>query len=471
MSISALGITATGRTNDLMVGHLNSRPQNRFALWALLVLFALVPLPFASARPFLWTIWAVYAGLVATIFFAWHLRSSTPLRVTLRHHPVPASLLSLSFVMLLVQLVPLGTVPIMADGAQVLAAPQISVAPGQTVLMLLRQLTYALVGVLVMQLAISDKRRPVLLHGLIAITLAYAAYGLIALRMGDTILGLPKWAYFGVVTGSFVNRNSFSTFLGFGAILALAHGCAVLKRQAERHRDDGWINGLRSNIILYGAAYAFLMLVVIGTQSRAGLFSALTGSSVVVLAALLAIRRLGLLLILVPLGLALLTALLWQFGGGLLERIEWQGFGSDSRPLLYQQVMDLIALRPWTGFGGGTFGVAFPIVHQLPLSPDLSWNMAHNTYLTLWAELGLIAGSLPILAVAFIALRLVQAIARGTGSWTAQIAALAVIVQVAIHSTVDFSLEIPANTVVFIAIVASGLATVTSRSIRQTSPH
>lgn len=445
-----------------------SRPQNRFALWALLVLFALVPLPFASARPFIWTIWGIYAGLIATVFFAWQLRSRSQLRVPLTAHPVPTALFGLTFIALLLQLVPVGAVPILAEGNIVLTAPQTSVAPGQTVLMLLRQLSFALVAVLIMQLGISDKRRPVLLHGLIVITLAYAAYGLVALRTGDTILGLPKWAYLGSLTGSFVNRNSFATFLGFGAILTLAHGCAVLKRQAERHRDDGWITGLRSNVILYGAAYAFLMLAIVGTQSRMGLFAALAGSVVVIVAALLAIRRLGLLLVLIPLGVGLIVALLWLFGGGLLERIEWQGFGSDSRLLLYQQVLDLIALRPLTGFGGGTFGIAFPIVHQLPLSPDLAWSMAHNTYLTLWAELGLIAGSMPILAVGFIAFRLLQAMRQDIGSWTAQIAAFAVIVQVAIHSTVDFSLEIPANTFLFVAIVAAGLAT-TSRAQRGNS--
>ncbi len=185
----------------------------------------------------------------------------------------------------------------------------------------------------------------------------------------------------------------------------------------------------------------------------------------VILATLVSVRRLGLILLVAPVALATLVGLFWLIGGGLLERIECQGFGSDSRMLLYQQVIDLIGLRPWTGFGGGTFEVAFPLVHQLPLTPDVTWNLAHNTYLALWAELGLVAGSLLILAFGYAAVRLVIGLLSGAGSWTPQVAALAVIVQVAIHSTVDFSLEIPANTMMFIAIVATGLAnTISARA-------
>ncbi|MHA6297973.1 O-antigen ligase family protein [Devosia sp. CAU 1758] len=458
MTLSAAGFGISSRRTAIP-DQAGRRPQNGFALWALLLLLALVPLPLASARPFLWTLWASYVGLVSIVFFSWQIRSGKALRLSPLEFRVPATLVGLTLVGLLVQLLPLGALPIIATEGSELAASQISVAPGQTILMLARQLTYALVAVLVLQVAVSDRRRPLFLHGLIAIVLVYGAYGLVALRTGDTILGLPKWAYFGSITGSFVNRNSFATFLGFGAVLTLAHGCGVLKRQAERHRDDGMVAGLFSHAVLYGAAYVFLILVTIGTQSRMGLFAALAGSAVVILATLISIRRLGLILLVSPLALAVLGALFWLIGGNLLERIESQGFASNDRLTLYEQVGNLIALRPFTGFGGGTFEIAFPLVHQLPLRADVSWNLAHNTYLALWAELGLLAGSFLIVAVAAIAIRLLFALKRRKGSWTAQIAALAVIVQIAIHSTVDFSLEIPANTMMFVAIVATGLAT------------
>lgn len=466
MTISSFAI-ARPRRDTALAGRATGRPQNGFALWALLVLLALAPLPLASARPFLWTLWAVYAGIAALIFFVWQWRSGAALRVSPMELKIPALLVLLTLGALILQLAPLGPVTILTvDGAE-LTAGQWSVAPGQTILMLARQVTYALVAVLVLQVGASERRRPFFLHALIAISLAYAAYGLLALRMGDTILGLPKWAYLGSITGSFVNRNSFATFVGMGAVLILAHLCGLVRRQAQRHRDDGLITGLLSGLVLYTAAYLFALLIVIGTQSRMGLFATLAGSGVVIIATLLSIRQLGLILLVAPLALGTMIGLFWLLGGGLLERIEWQGFGSDSRILLYQQVLDLIALRPWTGFGGGAFEVAFPLVHQLPLTPDVTWNLAHNTYLTLWSELGVIGGSFLILAIAYSALRLVAGLIVGTGSWVPQVAALGVIAQLALHSLVDFSLEIPANTLMFVAIVATGLAnTVLTRSAR-----
>lgn len=447
------------RNRSSSAGRGAARPQNGFALWSLLVLFGLAPLPLASARPLLWTLWAASVGVIATIFLFWQIRSDKSLRVSPLELKLPSSLVLLTIAMLLIQLLPVGSLSsIQVDGAEMLIN-QISVAPGQTILMLTRQLTYALAAFLVLQVAASDNRRQTFLRGLMAIILVYGAYGLVAWRFGDTILGVPKWSYVGSITGSFVNRNSFATFLGFGAVLTLAHCCAVLRRQAQRHRDDGLINGLFSHIILYGAAYIFLVLVIIGTQSRMGLFAALAGSAVVVVATVVSIRRLGLVVLLLPFVVCLFVALLWLIGGNLLERIETQGFASNSRLQLYEQVLQLISMRPFIGFGGGTFEVAFPLVHELPLSADVVWHLAHNSYLALWAELGVIAGSFLILAIGSIALSLLIALRQGYGSWTAQIAALGVIVQIAVHSTVDFSLEIPANTMMFVAIVSAGLAT------------
>ena len=115
-------------------------------------------------------------------------------------------------------------------------------------------------------------------------------------------------------------------------------------------------------------------------------------------------------------------------------------------------------LRPWTGFGGGTFELAFPLVQHAPISPDLVWERAHNTYLALWADLGLIAGSLPILAIAVIGWTLLRNVTVRRGSWRSQIAAIGVIVLGSVHSLSDFSLEIPAVTFLYIAVISIGLA-------------
>ncbi len=116
----------------------------------------------------------------------------------------------------------------------------------------------------------------------------------------------------------------------------------------------------------------------------------------------------------------------------------------------------LTQLRAVTG--GGTFDLAFPFVHQLPVNPDVVGDRAHNTYLALWGDTGIIFGSLPILAFLIAAARIAWRLVAGCGNWCLQTVALSVMIVGGLHSLVDFSLEIQAVTLLFLAITAIGVA-------------
>ena len=146
------------------------------------------------------------------------------------------------------------------------------------------------------------------------------------------------------------------------------------------------------------------------------------------------------------------------FGEAVLDRMIDTGSALDTRTDLYRQVIDLIFMRPWTGFGGGAFELAFPIVHRAPVPFDSVWDKAHNTYLTLWAELGLIFGTIPMVILMLVTWKLLRSLMHSRRDWMSQTVALAVIVAGAVHSLVDFSLEIQANTFMFIALIAAGLS-------------
>ena len=73
---------------------------------------------------------------------------------------------------------------------------------------------------------------------------------------------------------------------------------------------------------------------------------------------------------------------------------------------------------------------------------------AHSTYLALWAEFGFLFGSLPLLIVLAAAIRLLASRLSGLC-----LAAIGVIVVAAVHSIVDFSLEIEAVAFIFVAVV------------------
>lgn len=455
----SLGTTGTGA----------SFPRLNTALsLALAAMLVAAPIPAGSNRPLFWVLWGVVVALLGSIYAVAMIRTHALPRFALEQVPVMRTLAATLIIYLAVQLVPFAPL-LQAIGIPVsmlfgsIASPAISVAPGMTALVLLQWATYMLFFYLALQVAVNRERAHWLLHAIFYIISAHAAYALLALaQLGDPMLIFEKWAYEGAATGTFVNKNSFATFTAFGLVV----GLSLMLRDAEarlRRRDYDPRVGRVTNwsaILINGVCLLTLGAALIASQSRAGLFAAAIGC----LAALLifaARRRSGErrgIILLALLVLVTGVGIVSLYGGGLLERVGSLDSSVDIRTELYQQVVGLIADRPWIGFGAGTFEAVFPYFHRLPVSPDLVWDKAHSTYLALWVEMGVIAGTIPLLIVAMMAWRLLKAALERARDWTLPLAGFSVIVVAAVHSIVDFSLEIQANVLIFLAIVALGLA-------------
>ena len=147
-----------------------------------------------------------------------------------------------------------------------------------------------------------------------------------------------------------------------------------------------------------------------------------------------------------------------MYGGVVFDRLGSTGMAADVRWALYENIWKVALERPLTGHGFDSFELAFRAGHELPVSPDLRWQNAHNTYLELWVELGFILGSLPPLICIVALLRLLKRGASNQYTGYLAQAAVAAIVIAAIHSLVDFSLEIEANVFLFLVILGLGLA-------------
>ena len=86
------------------------------------------------------------------------------------------------------------------------------------------------------------------------------------------------------------------------------------------------------------------------------------------------------------------------------------------------------------------------------------WEMAHNTYLEVFQGLGLAAGAMLIGAIALLVLTCLKgAVKRKAGATMPAIAA-AVSLLLASNALVDFSLQIQAVTLTFMAILGAGVA-------------
>ncbi len=415
--------------------------------WVLLLLVGLSPLPLGSNRPAFWAAWGLVLGLLGLVYFLSLRARGSALRIS----PWRVPELTIPFLLLLafvaVQLLPLGWVgysPMQAlpRGLQ-LSSSSISLDPATTGLTLLQFASYGLLALLFLQVGYRNYRADRVLGAIFLVIVAYGLLGIVLQGQLGALLGIPGSGP--VATGPFVNRNSYATYLAFGLTIGVALAIGQLERSESRrgrHRRVAALALLAAGLFVIGAA-------LVATQSRMGFVAGLTGALSVTLLSL-AGRRLG-----IGIWLGLLATLLIGTigilafnGGGLLERVGSLETAGDVRGDLYRQVWQMILSSPLVGYGGGTFEGSFPLFHQLPVSPDVVWNKAHSTYFALWAEFGFIFGSLPLLIVVAAASRLLAA--RPSGP---RLAAIGVIVVAAVHSSVDFSLEIEAVAFTFVAIV------------------
>jgi O-antigen ligase len=450
-----LGADIAGRPPSRLARSIN----DRFA-GVLVAVVILAAVPIASARPVFWMIWAMVLGLMLAVYMV------TMARVDPDR---PVNTLKLKAVLLPALAMPLfGLVqylvggPLALDGLPGgLSTPVGTLAPNATLMAVVRIFGFFALFVLAHEVSTRARRVNAMAWGLFAGIALHAVWALIALLFLDDIAFWgEKQAGLGVATGTFVNRNFFANFLGMGLCLGVA---MILSRADAPHiRMPGGRSPFSERNLETVALWIVVGIVAITlllTQSRMGVVSSFAGVLVVyfimirkrdhsTLAAAMRVSVIGLVAIVAGFGL---------FGRGLLERGLFTATDSINRTEIYKQVIGMIADRPLAGTGLDTFQPAFELVHQPPVSTALVWRFAHNTYLTLWSELGVVVGTLPMIAVAIAAWKLVSIIRRRRTDHAVAAAALGVIVLQALHSTVDFSLETQANLMLFVMIVAMGL--------------
>jgi O-antigen ligase len=422
---------------------------------AALVLVA--PIPMGSNRPVPWMVWSflLCLALVVQIVTLSLLNPKRSLRSG-AHLPVFISGVGFGLFALL-QTLPLGL--FQPDG---LMPDTISLAPRATTLGVVRFASYGALFMLVLEVSTQATRIRrmawILFFGLVA----HAVWAMVSLTLfGDQFFWGEKTAYIGAATGTFINRNSFATFMGMGLILGL---CLTMDRANRPHiRSPGRKNMASPEVL--EAAFLWMCLGLVGltllaTQSRMGVFATFLGA----LVAFVVMRSKGTgssaraVLPALGVGALAVVAPLVLFGRALIERSLFTVQNGETRVELWRQTLGMIRERPWTGYGLDNFRAAFELYHRPPLSSSVTWEYAHSTYMTLWAEMGLIVGTLPLVAVLHIFLRIVRVLRNRKTNYAISVAAAGIVVLGAVHSLVDFSLEMEANVFLFLTILGMGAA-------------
>jgi O-antigen ligase len=463
---------------------LNRQRRRTFAITTEGVILALfvcglawVPFWLGSNRPIAWGINAVVFPGLAALYELTLVMRGLPHPVPIKRIGISAALLALVTVWILLQNVtwtpaqwhhPIWQLASDALGQSI--AGSISADRDLTALALLRLMTAASVFWLALQLGRDATRARMLIWSVVGIGVLYAAAGLFAVSY------LPNGRLFAelgpipgpnkkLVTSTFVNQSHYVTFAGIGLIACVAGILRFYRRELGRSgrlfrlKFAALINATGAQLLPL-AFTAVIMTSLLFTGSRGGIIAtALSLFTLFVLhvrtGASGSRRNEALLLLFAALGVA---SIFVAFSDVFVDRLTAQGLGDKGRPVVWVLTIRSILSAPLLGFGYGTFSAVFPMFRDDSTSVYGLWDKAHNTYLEIFQGLGLLFGAMLIACVAVLVWECVRgARTRQRGATIPAIAA-SVSVLVGVHALVDFSLQLQAVTLTYMAVLGAGVA-------------
>jgi len=328
----------------------------------------------------------------------------------------------------------------------------ISADPLETRLTLFKLLALLTHAVLLYRYTSNTRRLKAVIFTLVVIAVVSSIFGIARheLQHGEVGFLLPLLKR---DTGfaQFVNKNHFALLvemsLGLTTGLILAGG---VKKQF---------------IALLGAAIIVMWTGLILTSSRGALFSMFGQLAFVItlsfwlkrrrrIAASVAVAICALVLVGVSavwMGGDLLTTRLESLSGEI--RVEANDLHAGvKRVEIWNATWQLFKQHPITGSGFGAYAVAITKFHDA--SGKWTPEAAHNDYLELLATSGIIGTALVILfSFAFISLSRKQLRSQDTFRRAACLGALTGVVGVVLHNFVDFGLHVTANSVAFVTLI------------------
>jgi len=318
-------------------------------------------------------------------------------------------------------------------------------------------------------------RRTAYAHDTISLALQYISYAVLCFLASQTLIRGSQARSLAVI---------FSLYGGALAAFALIQGISANGKLywIRQPRMGGWIYGPYVNHNHYAGLMEMLVPIPLilsltklaSTRTRAVAAAAaavmvgtvfLSGSRGGMLAIFAELVILGILLVKQKRGLrtaigigvflAIVVALLtWIGGSELSKRIAsvstpHSEITSDIRTYINRDGLRMFLKRPVLGWGLGTFPVVYPQFRTF--YTNFFVNQAHNDYLQLLVEMGLLGFATMLWFVVTLYSRAIKKI----GNWTSEmsgavaLACLLGLSGILVHSAVDFNLQIPANAALF----------------------
>ena len=258
--------------------------------------------------------------------------------------------------------------------------------------------------------------------------------------------------------GSYVNRNHLAGLLEMALpFAAVAFGVFIWPVGRLRRRGLSAVGAAVSG--------AFALVIVAGllaTRSRAGLVAALASLFVLGLIAAARAARPQRLAGAIVLPLLLGAAFIYLPSDNLVRRygalVGATNLHREGRVALWRETVDLIAAYPLVGCGFGAYESVF--LSYKRSAPMVNDAHAHNDYLELQAEAGLIGFAICVMLAGRLILGALRASLGNNPRRQMALAAACMgsLTAILVHSFVDFNLRIPANGMVLFWVLGVSAA-------------
>lgn len=493
-------------------------PQDTLLSYALLATLWLATLPLGSKRTFAMVALA-YAVFALAVWATWIWRRHGQMAwARLKAVRWPLGLLLALAAWMGLQALPLPEELVRAVSPEAWAVQRgvvqqftLSLDPAQTRVQAALALALALYFALVVLVLRDRLRMDAAVMGLVLIGLFQALLGLALWSLKARYPMLHYEVVHDMVKGTYGNRNHMAGFL----VLVMSMGIGLMLARLGSGRPGGpthWRGRLRGVLafVLSDKMRLRLMLVILVialvlTRSRMGNTAFFAALLVTGLLALALARHAAPAMLALVMSLVLIDVLVvgtWVGLERVIERIQEtdlrapqapppsatatigsassagsgsgpataatgpapaprQGRGREEsveeRQLAARYALDLAHDFPWTGTGAGSFYGAF-LRYRPPGEAFI--DHAHNDYAETLANLGVVGLGLKGLLVLLSAATFLRTLARRQSSMARGMAfgALMATIGMAVHATVDFNLQIPANALLMTGVLAIGWA-------------
>jgi putative inorganic carbon (HCO3(-)) transporter len=268
--------------------------------------------------------------------------------------------------------------------------------------------------------------------------------------------------------GPFLNRNHFATWIVLAAPVCLGYLLAQASAHTRRERaPPSWhrrlIQVFDARSIWLSASICLMLVALVASMSRAGIVGL---ASALLVGAFLRSRRTGTAAAawaVSAIGVALVGAAIRVNLSDVLQRFSSAGAAAVYRVDIWRAAMRVVKDFWLTGAGAGTFET---VMLGYQRAPSLfRTNAAHNHYLQVAAEGGLLIGIPVAVALVLFVRESIRALARDdSGIYFLRAGALSGLSGVAVQSIWETGLTTPANAVLAAIVAAIAVHRTPSRS-------